>query len=113
MNAAAEWPNEQVLIPDLLRVAPQARAVLDRYGFRGCGGPLGPVESLGFFAKAHEVSIGPLLTELRAGLARPAAAPAPATAAANSGLADAVCRNDMPIPSPWRTSNARHRDSQK
>src|ERR1035438_7193841 len=111
MNAATEWPNKQVLIPDLLRVAPPARAVLDRYGFRGCGGPFGSVESLGFFAKAREVPLGPLLTELHGGLGRPAAAPD--VAAANSGLADADCRIDMPIPSPWRTSNARHRNSQE
>jgi hypothetical protein len=39
MKATAEWINGQVLIPDLLRAAPQARAVLDRYGLRGCGGP--------------------------------------------------------------------------
>src|SRR5262245_16489561 len=49
--------NEQMLIPDLLKAAPQARVVLDRYGLRGCGGPLGPVETLGFFAKAHDVPL--------------------------------------------------------
>ena len=38
------------MIPDLLKAAPQVRPVLDRYGLRGCGGPLGPMESLAFFA---------------------------------------------------------------
>ncbi len=37
MNVTAEWFNTQVLIPDLLRAAPQARPVLDRYGLRGGG----------------------------------------------------------------------------
>jgi hypothetical protein len=55
----------KVLIPDLLTAAPQARVVLDRYGLRGCGGPLGPVETLGFFAKAHDVPLPRLLDELR------------------------------------------------
>ena len=45
-------PTPETLIPDLLRAPPQTRAVLDRYGLRGCGGPLGPMESLDFFARA-------------------------------------------------------------
>jgi hypothetical protein len=44
MNATAEWIDGRVLIPDLLRQAPQARPVLDRYGLRGCGGELEPAE---------------------------------------------------------------------
>src|SRR5262245_40851131 len=55
----------QTLIPDLLRVAPQARVVLDRYGLRGCGGEQGPVETLAFFARAHDVPLPRLLEELR------------------------------------------------
>ena len=56
--------DPQMLIPDLLRAAPQARPVLDRFGLHGCGGPLGPYETLGFFAKAHDVPLPRLLTEL-------------------------------------------------
>lgn len=63
--------HEKLLIPDLLRLAPQSRSVLDRYGLRGCGGPLGPVETLGFFAKAHAVPLGKLMQEIRDGLAAP------------------------------------------
>ncbi len=63
--ATSEWINAKVLIPDLLQAAPQTRPVLDRYGLRGCGGPLGPVESLEFFAKAHDVPLPRLLEELR------------------------------------------------
>src|SRR5262245_4397428 len=68
--------TERVLIPELLRASPQVRPVLDRYGLRGCGGPLGPHESLGFFAKAHDVPLPRLLAEIQAALAsrEPAAA---------------------------------------
>jgi hypothetical protein len=60
-----------VLIPDLLRAAPQVRAVLDRYGLNGCGGPLGPHESVEFFARAHGVPVDRLLAELEAAKANP------------------------------------------
>jgi hypothetical protein len=55
----------ETMIPDLLRLAPQVRGVLDRYGLRGCGGELGPMESLAFFAGAHEVPLPRLLAELQ------------------------------------------------
>jgi hypothetical protein len=91
MNAVAAWPDEKVLIPDLLRAAPQVRPVLDRYGLRGCGGPLGPAESLGFFASAHEVPLDRLLEEIRGALPATdepgAEVPAPATM-----LADTIYR---------------------
>ena len=38
----------ETMIPDLLRVAPQVRPVLDRYGLRGCGGELGQMAFLAF-----------------------------------------------------------------
>ncbi len=38
----ADHLTADTMIPDLLRAAPQARPVLDRYGLRGCGGRLGP-----------------------------------------------------------------------
>jgi hypothetical protein len=72
MTGPAEWIDETVLIPDLLRAAPQLRPVLDRYGLRGCGGSLGPAESLGFFARAHDVPLDRLLDELRKGVSAPA-----------------------------------------
>jgi len=65
MNNAMNWIDPKTMIPDLLQAAPQARPVLDRYGLRGCGGPLGPMETLEFFAKAHEVPLDQLLEELR------------------------------------------------
>lgn len=66
-----------VLIPDLLRSNPAARPVLDRYGLKGCGGPNGPHETLGYFAKAHGVPIDRLLTELNAPPAPPPPEPPP------------------------------------
>src|SRR5262249_15122211 len=78
------------LIPDLLRSAPHLRPVLDRYGLRGCGGPLGPRESLAFFAHAHDVPLEALLRELRAGLERPP--PVPAAQTATPRPADVIYR---------------------
>lgn len=69
--------SESVLIPDLLRDNPVARTVLDRYGLRGCGGPRGPHESLGFFARTHDVPVERLLAELRTALGVPPAAAGP------------------------------------
>lgn len=66
MGATAGGLDGKVLIPDLLRRLPQARPVLDRYGLRGCGGRLGPYESLAFFAKAHDVPLPRLLEEIGA-----------------------------------------------
>jgi hypothetical protein len=86
--ATSEWINAKVLIPDLLQAAPQTRPVLDRYGLRGCGGPLGPVESLEFFAKAHDVPLPRLLEELRRSYGTTRIASAEET----SSLADAIYR---------------------
>jgi hypothetical protein len=65
MQATTEWIDGSLQIPELLRAAPQVRPVLDRYGLRGCGGPMGPAESLAFFARAHEVPLPRLLAEIR------------------------------------------------
>jgi hypothetical protein len=73
MKLTADQIDGQVMIPDLLQAVPQARSVLDRYGLRGCGGPLGPVESLAFFAKAHEVPLQRLLQEIDQAVAQPSA----------------------------------------
>jgi hypothetical protein len=58
-------------IRDLLVNFPNARSVLDRYGLRGCGGPEGPAESLGFFARAHDIELKTLLHELEQAIDRP------------------------------------------
>jgi hypothetical protein len=59
------WPQSTTLIPDLLARRPAARQILDRYGLHGCGGPQGPVETLAFFARAHDVPLARLLAELQ------------------------------------------------
>jgi hypothetical protein len=89
MTRSAEWIDGGVLIPDLLTAAPQTRPVLDRHGLRGCGGPLGPVESLGYFARAHEVPLPALLEELRQVAASPSA---PAASEPKPDLGDAIYR---------------------
>jgi hypothetical protein len=93
MNVSAEWVDETVQIPDLLHLAPNVRPVLDRYGLRGCGGPEGPAESLGFFARAHDVPIERLLCEVRESLAsQPGPLPDREAAVGPTQLADAIYR---------------------
>jgi hypothetical protein len=73
IETIADFPVESdTMIPDLLARHPHARAVLDRYGLRGCGGRFGPVEPLGFFARTHGVDEATLLAELAATIRRPA-----------------------------------------
>jgi hypothetical protein len=90
MSATRTTIGGQTLVPELLAEYPQARGVLDGYGLRGCGGPQGPVESLGFFARAHDVPLARLLDEIRRAAARPAAAAAASVPVAS--LADTLYR---------------------
>ena len=64
-----------LLLPELLRLHPETRIVFDRHGLRGCGGPLGPYESIRFFARAHGVDELLLLDELRQAIATPRSQP--------------------------------------
>jgi hypothetical protein len=80
-----------LLLPDLLRAHPEARAVFDRYGLRGCGGPLGPYESIRFFARAHGVDEGRLLHELERAISAPQSNGAAAAPGAPEG-ADTIYR---------------------
>lgn len=83
----------EAMIPDVLRRYPQLRAVFDRYGLRGCGGPHGPAESIRFFARVHGVEEQRLLRELNQALREPATA-AVVTALRNppDELADTIYR---------------------
>jgi len=90
MGAAATTIDERTLIPDLVSRSPQVREVLDRYGLRGCGGPQGPVETLGFFARAHDVPLARLLDELRAASGQAASPLVSITSA--PALADTIYR---------------------
>jgi hypothetical protein len=63
-------------LPDIVARYPAARAVLDRYGLHGCGGPQGPREQLGWFARLHGVPVERLLRELNEATTAPASMPA-------------------------------------
>jgi hypothetical protein len=102
MLAASDWPNASTMIPELLRRAPQTRAVLDRYGLRGCGGANGPAETLGYFARAHEVPMESLVREVRSAVGL-----MPSHGAMNGNLASSsnpaaaslpVLDNSQPLP---------------
>ena len=53
----------EMFLPDMVQRYPATRAVLDRYGLHGCGGPQGPREQLGWFARLHKVPNDKLLRE--------------------------------------------------
>ncbi|HEY7158273.1 MAG TPA: NnrS family protein, partial [Gemmataceae bacterium] len=91
MQGKAEWIDGSLNIPDLLRAAPQVRPVLDRYGLKGCGGPMGPAESLAFFARAHDVPLARLLAELREA-ARPTSQPIALPLADSPSRTDTIYR---------------------
>ncbi|MGZ3489370.1 MAG: hypothetical protein ACXVBY_21215, partial [Isosphaeraceae bacterium] len=61
----------ELLLPELLRLHPETRIVFDGHGLRGCGGPLGPCESIRFFARAHGVDELTLVHELELAVAAP------------------------------------------
>ena len=75
-----------MMIPDVLRDFPHARSVFDKYGLRGCGGPLGPAETIAYFARAHGVDEERLLAELNDADAGPSRAVAGSDAAGRSWL---------------------------
>ena len=79
----------ETMIPELLSTYPQAWTVLDQYGLRGCGGPLGPAESLDFFARAHDVPLKSLLAEIHAAIAADGDALQPSP---ESSIADSIYR---------------------
>ena len=55
----------------LLKAHPYVRPIFDRYGLRGCGGPLGPAETIGYFARAHGVDVRQILAELNTAIQDP------------------------------------------
>ena len=64
--------TEDMFIPDIVARYPATRAVLDRYGLKGCGGPQGPQEQIGWFARLHCVPADEILRELNEAAAKPA-----------------------------------------
>ncbi|MGZ3337238.1 MAG: hypothetical protein ACXWOV_19045, partial [Isosphaeraceae bacterium] len=83
----------ELLLPELLRLHPETRIVFDRHGLRGCGGPLGPYESIRFFARAHGVDEPALLRELQQATAAPQSLPGgAATTRETPEIADTIYR---------------------
>lgn len=66
----------EMFLPEMVALYPATRAVLDQYGLHGCGGPQGPREQIGWFARLHGVPIDQLLKELNQAATQPGAAPA-------------------------------------
>src|SRR5215213_4755989 len=66
MNTRNTTPTitANAFLPDVISQYPGTRAVFDRYGLHGCGGPQGPHEKIEWFARLHGVSIDALLSEL-------------------------------------------------
>lgn len=82
----------ETMLPDLFREHPQTRAVFDRYGLSGCGGQLGPVESVRFFARSHGVDESQLLAEIAAAIRNPSAVQSLPDPTAPENLADTIYR---------------------
>ena len=78
----------QMTLPAILSRYPSFRKVFDRYGLLGCGGPLGPEETLEFFARAHRVDEARLIAELE----KAARETQPPATAYNPGPADTIYR---------------------
>ena len=75
-------------LPDVVARFPSTRAVFDRYGLQGCGGPLGPFEQVGWFARLHGVAIDKLLIELN----EAASGSAPVAAEFSPSIGDTIYR---------------------
>jgi len=80
-----------LLLSDLIRAHPEVRAVFDRYGLRGCGGPDGPHESIRTFARAHGIDEAQLLDAIDRALAFPFDGSASA-GPVRPGIADTIYR---------------------
>jgi uncharacterized protein involved in response to NO len=63
--------SADALLPDVVTQYPGTRAVFDRYGLHGCGGPQGPRERIDWFARLHGVPLERLLRELNEARTKP------------------------------------------
>lgn len=57
-------------VREILTTYPSAEVIFERHGLLGCGGPNGPREPIGFFARVHRVDPETLLRELNEHLAQ-------------------------------------------
>lgn len=69
--------NAGMSVREILTAYPSAEIVFERHGLLGCGGPNGPREPIGFFARVHRVDPDTLITELNEHLAQVADTEAP------------------------------------
>ncbi len=56
--------SERTTVRDILLAYPDAEPIFERHGLVGCGGPNGPLEPVGFFARIHRVDPDALVREL-------------------------------------------------
>jgi len=80
--------TSEAFLNDVVTRYPATRAVFDRYGLHGCGGPLGPREQISWFARLHGVSIDVLLRELNEATTQTLVAPSDFT----PSIADTIYR---------------------
>lgn len=65
--------RKEMTLPELIGKFPGTRKVFDDAGLHGCGGALGPHETVEFFARVHGVPLDRLLADLEAAKEAPAA----------------------------------------
>jgi hypothetical protein len=58
-------------VAEIVQRCPNARAIFDRHGLKGCGGEHGPSEPLGFFAAVHQADVDELLREIKGEMEHP------------------------------------------
>lgn len=63
-QVAPERIRPETSVREILTRFPSAEAVFEQHGLLGCGGPNGPQEPVGFFARVHRVDPAVLLQEL-------------------------------------------------
>jgi len=67
--------NENTSVAEVVKSCPNARRIFDRHGLKGCGGELGPSESLSFFATVHQVNLDELVREINEEMRNPSVQP--------------------------------------
>jgi hypothetical protein len=64
VNHTREPVSAGLSVREVLTRYPEAEVVFERHGLLGCGGPNGPREPIGFFARVHRVDPTILVREL-------------------------------------------------
>src|SRR5690242_13031178 len=90
MNTENTTPtiSASAFLPDVISQYPETRAVFDRYGLHGCGGPQGPREKIEWFARLHGVPLDALLRELTSVASKPSSR----SFETSSSIADTIYR---------------------